>query len=138
MTAGLRITGRADEPVTQVFSDPAMSEEQALSYLVLGRAPGSGDSNVLGQAAMALGLAGGTPVAGAIAERLGISDFLLESEGGGDDSSVVASGYLSDKLSLRYGFGVFEQGNVFALRYDLGKRLYLEAASGLASSRSPL
>ncbi|MOA41121.1 Translocation and assembly module TamB [compost metagenome] len=47
---------------------------------------------------------------------------------------MAASGYISDKLSLRYGVGVFEQGNVFALRYELSKKLYLEAASGLASS----
>ncbi len=135
VTAGLRISGRADAPVSEVFSEPAMSQEQALSYLVLGRAPGSsGDSDMLSQAALALGLAGGTPVGGAIAERLGIKDFMLESEGSGASSSVAASGYLSEKLSLRYGVGVFEQGNVFALRYDLTKKLYLEAASGLASS----
>ncbi|THG86299.1 translocation/assembly module TamB [Pseudomonas sp. A-1] len=135
VTAGLRISGRADEPLSEVFSEPAMSQEQALSYLVLGRAPGSGgDQNMVNQAALALGLAGGAPVAGAIAERLGISDFLLESEGSGTDSSMVASGYLSEKLSLRYGVGVFEPVNVFALRYQLSKKLYLEAASGLASS----
>ncbi|SEJ47595.1 translocation and assembly module TamB [Pseudomonas linyingensis] len=135
VTAGLRISGRADAPVSEVFSEPAMGQEQALSYLVLGRAPGSsGDSDMLSQAALALGLAGGTPVGGAIAERLGIKDFMLESEGSGDSSSVAASGYLSERLSLRYGVGVFEQGNVFALRYDLTKKLYLEAASGLASS----
>ncbi|MOA51422.1 Translocation and assembly module TamB [compost metagenome] len=47
---------------------------------------------------------------------------------------MVASGQLSDRLSLRYGVGVFEPANTIALRYILTKRLYLEAASGLASS----
>ena len=47
---------------------------------------------------------------------------------------MVATGYLSEKLSLRYGVGVFEPVNTFALRYELSRRLYLEAASGLASS----
>lgn len=135
VTAGLRLTGRADAPLSEVFSEPALSQEQALSYLVLGRAPGtSGEQDMVSQAALALGLAGGGQVAGALAERLGIKDFLLDSEGEGSDSSVVASGYLSDRLSLRYGVGVFETGNVFALRYELSKKLYLEAASGLASS----
>ncbi|HYQ38671.1 MAG TPA: translocation/assembly module TamB domain-containing protein, partial [Pseudomonas sp.] len=135
VTAGLRLTGRADAPVNQVFSEPAMPQEQALSYLILGRAPDtSGESNKVSQAAMALGLAGGAPVAGALAERLGVKDFLLGSEGSGTSSSVVASGYLSDRLSLRYGVGVFESANIFALRYELSKKLYLEAAGGLASS----
>lgn len=49
-------------------------------------------------------------------------------------TSVVASGNITDKLSLRYGVGVFEPANTIALRYQLTKRLYLEAASGLASS----
>lgn len=135
VVAGLRLTGRADAPISEVFSEPAMSQEQALSYLVLGRAPGtSGEQSMVSQAALALGLAGGAPVAGALAERLGIKDFLLDSEGSGADSSVVASGYLSDRLNLRYGVGMFETGNVVALRYELSKKLYLEAASGLASS----
>lgn len=135
VTAGLRLSGRADAPLSEVFSEPAMSQEQALSYLVLGRPlGGGGDQNMLSQAALALGLAGGAPVAGALAERLGVRDFQLESEGSGLTSSVVATGYLSEKLSLRYGVGVFEPVNTFALRYELSRRLYLEAASGLASS----
>jgi translocation and assembly module TamB len=47
---------------------------------------------------------------------------------------VVASGQLSERLSLRYGVGVFEPANTIALRYLLSKKVYLEAASGLASS----
>ncbi|MCL7463144.1 translocation/assembly module TamB domain-containing protein [Pseudomonas sp. NW5] len=135
VTAGLRLSGRSDAPLTQVFSDPAMSQEQALSYLVLGRPLGSGgDDNMVGQAALALGLAGGAPVARSLADRLGIQDFQLESEGSGLTSSVVASGYLAPNLSLRYGVGVFEPVNSLALRYELSRKLYLEAASGLASS----
>lgn len=135
VTAGLRLSGRSDAPLSQVFSEPAMSQEQALSYLVLGRPLGSGgDDNLIGQAALALGLAGGAPVARSLADRLGIQDFQLESEGSGLTSSVVASGYLAPNLSLRYGVGVFEPVNSLALRYELSKKLYLEAASGLASS----
>ncbi|MFX7540877.1 translocation/assembly module TamB domain-containing protein, partial [Acinetobacter baumannii] len=64
----------------------------------------------------------------------GIQDFQLDTEGTGNSTSVVASGNITDKLSLSYGVGVFEPANTIALRYQLTKRLYLEAASGLASS----
>ncbi|MNM68022.1 Translocation and assembly module TamB [compost metagenome] len=47
---------------------------------------------------------------------------------------MVASGNLTERLSLRYGVGVFEPANTIALRYKLSKKVYLEAASGLASS----
>ncbi|HBV39104.1 MAG TPA: translocation and assembly module TamB, partial [Erwinia sp.] len=33
VTAGVRVTGLADEPKAEVFSDPAMSQQEALSYL---------------------------------------------------------------------------------------------------------
>ncbi len=136
VVAGLRLTGSADQPRTEVFSEPAMSQEQALSYLVLGRplSSGSEDNNMLAQAALALGVAGSSGVTGSVAESLGIQDFQLDTDGSGRSTSVVASGNLSERLSLRYGVGVFEPVNTVALRYALTRRLYLEAASGLASS----
>ncbi|MCU1717124.1 translocation/assembly module TamB domain-containing protein [Pseudomonas sp. 5P_3.1_Bac2] len=136
VTAGLRLTGSATAPSSEVFSEPAMSQEQALSYLVLGRPlnQSSGDNNMLAQAALALGMAGGAPLINNVAQDLGISDFSLDTQGSGATTSVVASGQLSERLSLRYGVGVFEPANTIALRYELTRKLFLEAASGLASS----
>lgn len=135
VVAGLRLTGRAESPQSEVFSEPAMAQEQALSYLILGRPlGGGGDDNMLGQAALALGLAGSAPMAQSIASSLGIEGFQLETEGTGLTTQVVAAGYLTDKLSLRYGVGVFEPANQLGLRYELTRRLYLEAVSGFASS----
>ena len=103
---------------------------------MLGRPLGAetGDSNLLAQAALGLGLAGSASITGNVAQRLGIEDFQLDTEGSGTDTSVVASGKLTDRLTLRYGVGVFEPANTVALRYQLTKRIFLEAASGLASS----
>ncbi len=136
VVAGLRLSGNAEQPSTTIFSEPAMSQEQALSYLVLGRPMGqsSGDNNMLGQAALALGLAGSSSLTTSLAGSLGIKDFQLDTEGSGITTSVVASGAITDRLSLRYGVGVFEPANTIALRYELTRKLYLEAASGLASS----
>ncbi len=136
VTAGLRISGNAEQPTTTVFSEPAMSQQQALSYLVLGRpaSSGSGDNNMLAEAALGLGLMGSSGVTSEMAQRLGISDFQLDTGGTGAQTSVVASGNLSERLSLRYGVGVFEPASTIALRYELSKRVYVEAASGLASS----
>jgi translocation and assembly module TamB len=136
VVAGIRLSGNAEQPTTTVFAEPAMSQEQALSYLVLGRPLGqsTGDNNMLGQAALALGLAGSSSLTTGLANSLGIQDFQLDTEGSGVTTSVVASGNITERLSLRYGVGVFEPANTIALRYQLSRRLYLEAASGLASS----
>jgi translocation and assembly module TamB len=134
--AGIRLSGSAEQPTTTVFSEPAMSQEQALSYLVLGRplATNGEDNNMMAQAALALGLAGSSSTAGKLASDLGIKDFDLDTSGSGDTTAVVASGKITDKLSLRYGVGVFEPANTIALRYLLSKKVYVEAASGVASS----
>ncbi|HGM5579970.1 TPA: translocation/assembly module TamB domain-containing protein [Pseudomonas putida] len=136
LIAGIRLSGSAEQPTTQVFSEPAMSQEQALSYLVLGRPLGNSgeDNNMLAEAALGLGLAGSAGITGSLASSLGIDDFQLDTEGSGNKTNVVASGNLTERLSLRYGVGVFEPANTIALRYKLSKKVYLEAASGLASS----
>ncbi|WLH03243.1 translocation/assembly module TamB [Pseudomonas beijingensis] len=134
--AGIRLSGSAEQPTTQIFSEPAMSQEQALSYLVLGRplSTTGEDNNMLAQAALGLGLMGSSGVTSSLASNLGIDDFQLDTQGSGNTTSVVVSGNLSEKLSLRYGVGVFEPANTIALRYKLSKKVYLEAASGVASS----
>ncbi|WP_458717159.1 translocation/assembly module TamB domain-containing protein [Pseudomonas gregormendelii] len=134
--AGIRLSGSAEQPTTQIFSEPALSQEQALSYLVLGRplSTDGGDNNMLAQAALGLGLMGSAGVTSGLAKNLGIQDFQLDTQGSGDQTAVVASGNISEKLSLRYGVGVFEPANTIALRYKLSKKVYLEAAGGVASS----
>ena len=134
--AGIRLTGSADQPTTQVFSEPAMSQEQALSYLILGRPlTGTGeDDNLLAQAALGLGLMGSSGFTTSLANHLGLKDFELDTEGSGDSTAVVASGKINERLSVRYGYGVFEPASTIALRYKLSKRVYVEVASGLASS----
>ncbi|AYF87047.1 translocation/assembly module TamB [Pseudomonas sp. DY-1] len=128
VTAGVRLNGRADEPATEVFSNPAMSQEQALSYLILGRPMNTseGDGNAVGRAALAMGLSGSASLTSELAQSLGLKDLQLDDDG--------ALGQITDRLSIRYGLGVVDSTSVVALRYELTKRLYLEAASGLASS----
>ena len=135
VVAGIRLSGPVQSPTTEVFSSPDMPQADALSYVILGRAPGGqADDGQMGRAAISLGLTQVNKVTGQIGEGFGIREFTLEAEGSGDQTSVVASGYLSEDLSIRYGVGIFEPISTVALRYDLGRYFYLEAASGLAAS----
>ena len=135
VVAGIRLSGPISEPETEVFSEPAMPQSDALSYVILGRPPrGRGDEGQMSQAAISLGLTQTSKFTQSIGDELGIRNLVLEAEGSGDQAAVVASGYLTDELSLRYGVGIFEPITTVALRYDLGRYFYLEAASGLAAS----
>ncbi|WP_354668050.1 translocation/assembly module TamB domain-containing protein [Marinobacter salexigens] len=135
VVAGIRLSGPVQSPTTEVFSSPDMPQSDALSYVILGRAPrGQSDDGQMSRAAISLGLTQVNKVTGQLGEDLGIRQLTLEAEGSGDQTSVVASGYLTDELSIRYGVGIFEPISTVALRYDLGRYFYLEAASGLAAS----
>ncbi|SHK38056.1 translocation and assembly module TamB [Marinobacter antarcticus] len=135
VVAGIRLSGPVQSPTTEVFSSPDMPQADALSYVILGRAPrGQSEDGQMSRAAISLGLTQVNKVTGQIGEGFGIRELTLEAEGSGDQTSVVASGYLNDDLSIRYGVGIFVPINTVALRYDLGRYFYLEAASGLAAS----
>ncbi len=135
--AGIRVGGFADSPRARLFSEPAMSQENALSYLIRGRpigAEGPGSDQMLASAALALGLYGGGGVASSVAEGVGVSDFQIEAAGQGEGTQVVLSGQLSPRLYVSYGVGVFSPVDTVTLRYSLTRQLYLEAVSGEASA----
>ncbi|MBE0489038.1 MAG: translocation/assembly module TamB [Halomonas sp.] len=133
--AGLRVTGSAAEPQLRVFSEPAMDEVRALSYLLRGRAPDDSDTDgALTQALIGLTLGQTGGAVGAIGEAFGISDLGLETAGTGEESQVVVSGQLTDDLRISYGVGVFSPIAELTLRYTLWRNLYLQAVSGAAQA----
>jgi translocation and assembly module TamB len=133
--AGLRVTGTAAEPQLRVFSEPAMDEARALSYLLRGRAPDDSDTDgALTQALIGLTLGQTGGAVGAIGEAFGISDLALETAGTGEESQVVVTGQLTDDLRISYGVGVFSPIAELTLRYTLWRNLYLQAVSGAAQA----
>ena len=44
---------------------------------------------------------------------------------------MMVSGYIAPNLLVRYGVGVFQPENTLSLRYEFGRRLSLEASSGV-------
>ncbi len=134
--AGIQVSGPASSPSLEIFSEPAMDESRALSYVLRGRAPDAsgGADGALTSAliGLSLGQAGGT--VGALGEAFGIQDLRLDSAGSGDDSQVVVTGNLTDRLSVGYGVGVFSPIAELTLRYKLWRNLYLEAVSGASQA----
>ncbi|QUG77328.1 translocation and assembly module TamB [Erwinia sp. E602] len=133
VTAGVRVTGLADEPKAEVFSDPAMSQQEALSYLLRGQglnASGS-DSDALTSALVGLGVAQSGQIVGKIGETFGVSNLALDTAGVGDSQQVQVSGYVLPGLQVKYGVGIFDSLATLTLRYRLMPKLYLEAVSGI-------
>ncbi|MDI5892028.1 translocation/assembly module TamB domain-containing protein [Halomonas rhizosphaerae] len=134
--AGMRVTGSADSPSLEIFSEPAMDEASALSYLLRGRAPGGsgGADGALTSALIGITLGQTGGAVGAIGEAFGIDDLSLDTAGAGEESQVVVTGNLTERLSIGYGVGVFSPIAELTLRYQLWRSLYLEAVSGAAQA----
>lgn len=134
-TAGLLIEGRVEDPRVSLFTEPSdKSDDSILSYIVLGRdisETSDEETNLLATAALALGVKGGEFLGEGVADALGISDFGLETQGSGDNTELVVSGRLNDRLLVKYGRSVFDTESTLYLRYDLTKKLYVEAAEGI-------
>ncbi|ATO34490.1 Translocation and assembly module TamB [Dickeya dianthicola] len=133
VTVGVRVTGTAAAPKLEVFSEPTLSQEEALSYLLRGQGLNSSgtDSSMMTSALIGLGVAQSGQVVGKIGEAFGVSNLALDTQGVGDKSQVVVSGYVLPGLQVKYGVGVFDSLATLTLRYRLMPKLYLEAVSGV-------
>lgn len=138
---GLRVQGTAARPVLTVFSDPPMEQSEALSYLVTGKplsALKSGEGDMLSSAARALGTAGGDRLAKQIGSRLGLDEAGVASSEALGGAAFSVGKYLSPRLYLGYGVGLFTPGEVVTLRYTLTKKLRFEAQNATTGSRAGL
>lgn len=138
ITAGLQIRGTALVPVLTVFSQPAMEQSEALSYLITGKPLSglkSGEGDMLGSAARALGSAGGDLLAKGIGARVGVDAGVSDSAALGGAAFTVGK-YLSPKLYLSYGVGLFTPGEVITLRYLISKRFNFEAQNASTGNRA--
>jgi translocation and assembly module TamB len=140
VTAGIRVEGRASAPVATVYSDPAKSESEALSYLALGRPLSSlsGDeARQLGAAQSALN-AGTGLIASELGARLGLDDAgVTQSRALGGDVLSVGK-YLSPKLYVGYGVSLLGTGQVLTLKYLLRKGFDIQIESSTVENRASI
>ncbi|MFC5435962.1 translocation/assembly module TamB domain-containing protein [Rhodanobacter umsongensis] len=137
---GLLVSGTAQRPILTVFSNPVMEQSDALSYLITGKPLSEvkgGEGNMVSAAAQALGSAAGDLLAKSVGSKLGLDDIGVSSnEALGGGSAFTVGKYLSPRLYLSYGVGLFEPGEVITLRYRLGRRWNFEAQQATDFSRA--
>lgn len=135
VTAGLEITGNADAPQTRLFSDPAMSDAEAMSYLVTGKPLGATSSGSESQAlaAAAASFGANSPVAQELSQKLGL-DVGVQSGTTDADTSLTIGRQLSSRLYADYVYGLFNETGAFQLVYKLTDHLNLTGQSGAQQS----
>lgn len=141
--AGVAVTGTVRTPLVRVVSEPAVSEGEALSWLMLGRGPADAsraDLAMLPLAAASL-FGKGQPGGTSIASRFGLDTLAVRGSGGGNanagalSNQVVAVGKrISHRLYVIYEQGLGGATNVLKIEYNLSRRLVLRAEAGEVSA----
>jgi translocation and assembly module TamB len=141
VVAGLRIQGSARNPQLTVFSEPPMAQSNALAYLVTGKplneiGSGTGEGDAMQTAARSLGTAAGGLLAKNLGKRLGVDEVGVKDSEAIGGAALTVGQYLSPRLYLSYGVGLFEPGEVVTLRYKLSEAFTIEALNGPRDSRA--
>lgn len=140
VTAGIDVTGRAQQPRADVWSDPAMSQSEALAYLVLGRSLTNASTDQTQQvtAASAALSAGSGLLASQLGAKLGLDDAGV-SQSRALGGSVIGFGkYISPKLYVGYGVSMVGAGSVLTLKYLLRRGFDVEVESSTVENRGSL
>lgn len=139
ITVGLQVRGTAAAPELSVFSTPAMEQSDALSYLVAGKPLSQlqgGEGNAVGSAARALGTAGGDLLAKSIGAKMGLDEVGVADSSALGGAALTVGKYLSPRLYISYGVGLFTPGEVVTVRYRLTRHFDAEVQNGTLSSRA--
>jgi translocation and assembly module TamB len=133
VVAGVHVRGTAKNPLLTLYSEPAMDQADILAYLTLGHpmnVAGQGESEELFSAANTAGLIGGNYLAGYVGRQFGLEEVRVEAESATASPWVVVGKYLSPRLYVRYGVGVYEDAYSIIVRYQLTEHWQLQGEGG--------
>jgi translocation and assembly module TamB len=126
---GVLVSGRAQAPHIELYSEGGLSEAETLSWLVLGRssAGGGAETALLQRAAAAL-VAGQKGDGKGLAGSLGLDEM---SVGGGDNGAMVRLGKrFSDNFYAAYERSLSGAMGTLYIFYDVSRRLTVRAEAG--------
>ena len=130
---GVAIFGSLKNPTVKLYSQPAMKDEEILSYLVLSRPydPKEGNLSLLLMGAGGLLAGDSVGMLDRVKGRVGIDTVGIESGGGDLSRSMVTIGkYLTPQLYVSYGYGVFNEERLLKIRYRISKNWEVETWRG--------
>jgi autotransporter translocation and assembly factor TamB len=151
--AGAKLLGTLNKPNITLFADRPMSQTDILAYLVMGKPfdplGQQGSGSAMRGAASALGGSAGSLLAKELSSRLGLGGLVDISMQGSLNAGGIAQGYggsgpwgstqstalflgkyLTPKIYVQYGMGLFQNAYVFRLRYDLTQRWKVQTETG--------
>jgi translocation and assembly module TamB len=130
--AGFNVSGTVMKPEVEVFSEPALSQSEALSYIMFGKPIESAnlsEGQVASTLATTMGVPGTNFLAQNVASELGIEQARIDVGTSLENTSVSLGTHLSPKLYLSAGVDVFQANSSLKVRYILNRIFTVEAES---------
>lgn len=140
VVAGVAVSGRASAPQASVYSNPAMSQSEALAYLTLGRPLSTltgPEARQLGAARSALN-AGAGLLAAELGNRIGLDDAGVSQSRALGGEVLGIGKYLSPRLYVSYGVALLGTGQVVTLKYLLKKGFDIQIESSSVQNRASI
>jgi translocation and assembly module TamB len=138
LRVGVAVSGNATNPYVRLFSEPALSEIDKLSWLVMGRASdglGRTETALLQRAALALLAGEGGGLTDQFTKAIGLDDLSVRQSDGEVRDTVISLGkQISRRWYLGYERGLNATTGSFQLIYRIAQRFTLRAQSGLDNS----
>ena len=138
---GVRVKGDTANPNIVVFNNAGLTQQQAMNALVTGRIRNPSGAQVseqgfksevtnnLAAAGLSFGLSGTRSLTNEIGRAFGLQSLTVDASGNSEDTNLNVTGYITPDLYIRYGVGVFNAQNSLSIRYQLTRRVYVEATS---------
>jgi translocation and assembly module TamB len=132
--AGFLVRGSLKSLNVEVWSDPVKSQSNALSYILFGRSLAQASESDQAAAGSAAAVLGGNILAMSMASKVGLDDARIETGTRRQDAAFYAGKYLSPKLYVAYGVGLYQPVNVLRVRYIISRKLSVQAETGTRDS----
>jgi translocation and assembly module TamB len=146
-TVGLIIQGLASNPKISTWNNAGLTDQETYSAILSGYISTTSNlpsstinntalihadvDNALAAAGISAGLSGSRNLTNQLGGIIGLSNLTFGADGSDGETKVNVTGYLSPKLYVRYGVGVFTPVNKLTLRYQMSQRFYMEASSSI-------
>jgi len=128
--AGFRVRGTVQNLDVTTYSVPPRSDSDIMAYILFGRPMSETTGTQGSQATNAATVLGANMLAMSLAPRVGLDEARVETGTQQNKAQFVVGKYLSPRLYVGYGIGIYEPISTLRLRYLLTARWTVEAITG--------
>ncbi len=128
--AGLEIGGTPEQLTMDTYSRPQKSQTETMSYILFGHGLSETSGGEGAQASNTAAILGANVVTMSLASSVGLDEARIETSSRQDRAQFVMGKYLSPKLYVGYGVGLYQPISTFRIRYLLTSKWSIESVTG--------